>query len=130
MIFSVFQQFYEIPKRLEKQFCSRFKIQNAYENDRFQKLCPSLYRTHIVYFCFPHYAINYSQHFININSQGLDQLWTHGSTSIPLSPWAGIISNLEIMTKTTKEILHFFGLISCICKPWLLLWLFSYNMNF
>ena len=31
-IFSVFQPFYEIPKRLEKQFCSRFKIQNAYQN--------------------------------------------------------------------------------------------------
>ena len=30
-IFSVFQPFYEIPKRLEKQFCSRFKIQNAYQ---------------------------------------------------------------------------------------------------
>ena len=30
-IFSVFQPFYEIPKRLEKQFCSCFKIQNAYQ---------------------------------------------------------------------------------------------------
>ena len=29
-IIFVFQPFYEIPKRLEKQFCSRFKIQNAY----------------------------------------------------------------------------------------------------
>ena len=31
-IFSVFQPFYEIPKRLQKQFCSRLKIQNAYQN--------------------------------------------------------------------------------------------------
>ena len=31
-IFRVFQPFYEIPKRPEKQFCSRFKIQNAYQN--------------------------------------------------------------------------------------------------
>ena len=30
--FSVFQPFYEIPKGLEKQFCSRFKIQKAYQN--------------------------------------------------------------------------------------------------
>ena len=42
MFFSVFKQFYEIPKWLEKQFCSRFKIQNAYENNCFQKRCPSL----------------------------------------------------------------------------------------
>ena len=30
--FSVFQPFYEIPKRLKKQFCSCFKIQNVHRN--------------------------------------------------------------------------------------------------
>ena len=38
---SFFFPFWEIPKRIEDEFCSRFKIQNAKKNERFQKRCPS-----------------------------------------------------------------------------------------
>ena len=44
IIFNFFKTgfpFWKILKRLTKPFCRRFKIQNAFQNDRFQKRCPS-----------------------------------------------------------------------------------------